>query len=169
MGEQNSDHRRAVFGRLWTHLACREAMVRCCALPGELIENLAGGAGRRQQLIDDLGRRCSAPASGSACRSHPGMLERADLVVCDSRAQCPRPGELHRALGQSINVAITNLSETTSGAQLWRTAPAPTDHGLRPHRHRHPGHRNRAGCMSKVWHQGLRGDPKELCSRRRRP
>jgi ornithine cyclodeaminase len=52
---------------------------------------------------------------------HPGVLERADLVVCDSRAQCARLGELHHALEQGIEVAVTELAEITSGAAPGRT------------------------------------------------
>jgi ornithine cyclodeaminase len=54
---------------------------------------------------------------------HPAVLERADLVVCDSRAQCARLGELHHALEQGIEVAITELGEITSGAKPGRTGP----------------------------------------------
>jgi ornithine cyclodeaminase len=52
---------------------------------------------------------------------HPGVLERADLVVCDSRAQCARLGELHHALGQGIEVRVTELGEITGGARPGRT------------------------------------------------
>jgi ornithine cyclodeaminase len=52
---------------------------------------------------------------------HPGVLERADLVVCDSRSQCARLGELHHALEQGIDVAVTELGEITSGARPGRT------------------------------------------------
>lgn len=53
---------------------------------------------------------------------HPAVLERADLVVCDSRAQCARLGELHHAIEQGIDVAITELGEITSGAKPGRTS-----------------------------------------------
>jgi ectoine utilization protein EutC len=52
---------------------------------------------------------------------HPGVLERADLVVCDSRAQCARLGELHHALERGIEVATIELGEITSGAKPGRT------------------------------------------------
>ena len=54
---------------------------------------------------------------------HPGVLERADLVVCDSRAQCARLGELHHALEQGIEPATIELGEITSGARPGRTGP----------------------------------------------
>ena len=54
---------------------------------------------------------------------HPGVLERADLVVCDSRAQCSRLGELHHALEHGIELAVTELGEITSGARPGRTGP----------------------------------------------
>jgi ornithine cyclodeaminase len=54
---------------------------------------------------------------------HTGVLERADLLVCDSRAQCARLGELHHALEQGIDVAVTELGEITSGARPGRTGP----------------------------------------------
>jgi ectoine utilization protein EutC len=53
---------------------------------------------------------------------HPAVLERADLVVCDSRAQCARLGELHHAIEQGIDVAVTELGEITSGAKPGRTS-----------------------------------------------
>jgi ornithine cyclodeaminase/alanine dehydrogenase-like protein (mu-crystallin family) len=52
---------------------------------------------------------------------HPGVLERADLVVCDSRAQCARLGELHHALEQGIDLLVTELGEITSGTRPGRT------------------------------------------------
>jgi ornithine cyclodeaminase len=54
---------------------------------------------------------------------HPAVLERADLVVCDSRAQCARLGELHHALEQGIEPATLELGEITSGARPGRTGP----------------------------------------------
>jgi ectoine utilization protein EutC len=54
---------------------------------------------------------------------HPGVLERADLVVCDSCAQCARLGELHHALEQGIEPATIELGEITSGAKPGRTRP----------------------------------------------
>jgi ornithine cyclodeaminase len=53
---------------------------------------------------------------------HPGVLERADLVVCDSPAQCARLGELHHALEQGIDVTIIELGAITSGASPGRTS-----------------------------------------------
>jgi ornithine cyclodeaminase/alanine dehydrogenase-like protein (mu-crystallin family) len=50
------------------------------------------------------------------------VLERADLVVCDSRAQCARLGELHHALEQGIDLAVIELGEITSGARAGRTS-----------------------------------------------
>jgi ectoine utilization protein EutC len=54
---------------------------------------------------------------------HPAVLERADLVVCDSRAQCARLGELHHALEQGIAPATVELGEITGGARPGRTQP----------------------------------------------
>jgi ornithine cyclodeaminase len=54
---------------------------------------------------------------------HPGVLARADLLVCDSRAQCARLGELHHALEQGIEPATLELGEITSGARPGRTGP----------------------------------------------
>ena len=51
---------------------------------------------------------------------HPSVLARADLVVCDSRAQCARLGELHHALEQGIEVRVTELGEITGGARPGR-------------------------------------------------
>jgi ectoine utilization protein EutC len=52
---------------------------------------------------------------------HPAVLERADLVVCDSRAQCARLGELHHALEHGIEPATVELGEITGGARPGRT------------------------------------------------
>jgi ornithine cyclodeaminase len=52
---------------------------------------------------------------------HPAVLERADLVVCDSRAQCARLGELHHALDHGIDPATVELGEITGGARPGRT------------------------------------------------
>jgi ornithine cyclodeaminase/alanine dehydrogenase-like protein (mu-crystallin family) len=54
---------------------------------------------------------------------HPAVLERADLVVCDSRAQCARLGELHHALEHGIEPTIVELGEITGGATPGRTHP----------------------------------------------
>jgi ornithine cyclodeaminase/alanine dehydrogenase-like protein (mu-crystallin family) len=50
------------------------------------------------------------------------MLERADLLVCDARAQCALLGELHHALEQGIELTTTELGEITGGARPGRTA-----------------------------------------------
>jgi ornithine cyclodeaminase len=52
---------------------------------------------------------------------HPAVLERADLLVCDARAQCARQGELHHALDQGMELASTELGEITGGARPGRT------------------------------------------------
>jgi ornithine cyclodeaminase len=54
---------------------------------------------------------------------HPAVLERADLVVCDSRAQCARLGELHHALEHGIEPATVELGEIIGGARPGRTRP----------------------------------------------
>jgi ectoine utilization protein EutC len=54
---------------------------------------------------------------------HPAVLERADLVVCDARAQCARLGELHHALEHGIEPTIVELGEITGGARPGRTHP----------------------------------------------
>jgi ornithine cyclodeaminase len=54
---------------------------------------------------------------------HPAVLQRADLVVCDSRSQCARLGELHHALDHGIEPATVELGEITSGARPGRTHP----------------------------------------------
>jgi ectoine utilization protein EutC len=54
---------------------------------------------------------------------HPAVLERADLVVCDSRAQCARLGELHHALEHGVEPATVELGEITGGARPGRTQP----------------------------------------------
>ena len=52
---------------------------------------------------------------------HPAVLERADLMVCDSRAQCARLGELKHALDHGIEPATVELGEITGGARPGRT------------------------------------------------
>jgi ornithine cyclodeaminase len=54
---------------------------------------------------------------------HPAVLERADLVVCDSRAQCARLGELHHALDHGIDPPTVELGEITGGTKPGRTQP----------------------------------------------
>jgi ornithine cyclodeaminase len=54
---------------------------------------------------------------------HPAVLERADLLVCDSRAQCAQLGELHHALEQAMELSTTELGEITGGAKPGRTSP----------------------------------------------
>jgi ornithine cyclodeaminase len=51
---------------------------------------------------------------------HPDVLRRADLLVCDSRAQCARLGELHHALAGSAELAVTELGEVTSSRRPGR-------------------------------------------------
>jgi ectoine utilization protein EutC len=51
---------------------------------------------------------------------HPDVLRRADLLVCDSRPQCARLGELHHALAGSAELAVTELGEVTSGRRPGR-------------------------------------------------
>jgi ectoine utilization protein EutC len=53
---------------------------------------------------------------------HPAVLERADLLVCDARAQCARLGELHHALEQGMELSTIELGEITGGARPGRTA-----------------------------------------------
>jgi ornithine cyclodeaminase len=48
------------------------------------------------------------------------VLRRADLLVCDSRAQCARLGELHHALAGSAELAVTELGEVTSSRRPGR-------------------------------------------------
>ena len=52
---------------------------------------------------------------------HPAVLERADLLVCDARAQCARLGELHHALEQGMELSTVELGEITGGARPGRT------------------------------------------------
>jgi ornithine cyclodeaminase/alanine dehydrogenase-like protein (mu-crystallin family) len=52
---------------------------------------------------------------------HPAVLERADLLVCDARAQCASLGELHHALEQGIELTTIELGEITGGARPGRT------------------------------------------------
>jgi ornithine cyclodeaminase len=52
---------------------------------------------------------------------HPAVLERADLVVCDARAQCAHLGELHHALDQGIDPPTVELGEITGGTKPGRT------------------------------------------------
>jgi ornithine cyclodeaminase len=51
---------------------------------------------------------------------HPDVLRRADLLVCDSRAQCARVGELQHALAGGAELDATELGEITSGIQPGR-------------------------------------------------
>ena len=46
---------------------------------------------------------------------HPEVLARADRLVCDSRAQCARQGELHHALRAHPGLAVIELGEITAG------------------------------------------------------
>jgi len=51
---------------------------------------------------------------------HPDVLRRADLLVCDSRAQCARLGELHHALVGGAELEVTELGAVTSGRRPGR-------------------------------------------------
>jgi ectoine utilization protein EutC len=51
---------------------------------------------------------------------HPDVLRRADRLVCDSRAQCARLGELHHALAGGGELAAIELGEITSGRRPGR-------------------------------------------------
>ncbi len=56
---------------------------------------------------------------------YPEVLAQADLLVCDSRAQCARLGELHHALEAGVlsaEATILELGEITSGKQPGRTS-----------------------------------------------
>ena len=52
------------------------------------------------------------------------VLARADLVVCDSRTQCERLGELHHARPVPSGDRIVELGEITSGRRVGRTDDA---------------------------------------------
>ena len=51
---------------------------------------------------------------------HPEVLARADRLVCDSRAQCARQGELHHALPAHPGLAVIELGEITAGRMSGR-------------------------------------------------
>jgi ornithine cyclodeaminase len=51
---------------------------------------------------------------------HPDVLRRADRLVCDSRAQCARVGELQHALAGGVELDATELGEITSGRRPGR-------------------------------------------------
>ena len=51
---------------------------------------------------------------------HPDVLRRADRLVCDSRAQCARLGELQHALAGGAELDATELGEITSGRRPGR-------------------------------------------------
>jgi ornithine cyclodeaminase/alanine dehydrogenase-like protein (mu-crystallin family) len=51
---------------------------------------------------------------------HPAVLPRADRLVCDSRAQCARQGELHHALSAHPDLQVTELGEITASRQPGR-------------------------------------------------
>jgi ectoine utilization protein EutC len=51
---------------------------------------------------------------------HPAVLARTDLLVCDSRAQCSRQGELHHALSGAPGLEVTELGEITAGRKPGR-------------------------------------------------
>jgi ornithine cyclodeaminase/alanine dehydrogenase-like protein (mu-crystallin family) len=72
------------------------------------------------------GLHLTAMGSDAATKNelHPGVLERAELVVCDRCAQCAELGELHHALEQGLDVPVTELGEITAGARPGRTSGA---------------------------------------------
>jgi ectoine utilization protein EutC len=51
---------------------------------------------------------------------HPEVLARAERLVCDSRAQCARQGELHHALAAHPDLDVIELGEITAGRQPGR-------------------------------------------------
>lgn len=51
---------------------------------------------------------------------HPAVLARADRLICDSRAQCARQGELHHALAGHPDLEVTELGAITVGRQPGR-------------------------------------------------
>jgi ornithine cyclodeaminase len=55
---------------------------------------------------------------------HPDVLRLADLVVCDSRAQCARGGELQHALAGGGELTVTELGLITSGRGPGRQSAA---------------------------------------------
>ncbi len=55
---------------------------------------------------------------------HPELLARADRLVCDSRAQCARQGELHHALAGHPHLDVTELGEITAGRAPGRQSAA---------------------------------------------
>jgi ectoine utilization protein EutC len=54
---------------------------------------------------------------------HPGVLARADRLVCNRRAQCARLGELHHALASCPDLDVTELGEITAGRKPGRQSP----------------------------------------------
>jgi ornithine cyclodeaminase len=54
---------------------------------------------------------------------HPAVLAHADRLVCDSRAQCARLGELHHALVSCPDLDVTELGEITAGRKPGRLSP----------------------------------------------
>jgi ornithine cyclodeaminase len=54
---------------------------------------------------------------------HPAVLARADRLVCDSRAECARRGELHQALASCPDLNVIELGEITAGRKPGRQSP----------------------------------------------
>ena len=71
----------------------------------------------------DPGLHITAMGSDSPGKNelHPDVLERADRVVCDRRAQCEQLGELRSALGRGLEIETVELGEVITGAASGRT------------------------------------------------
>jgi ectoine utilization protein EutC len=67
------------------------------------------------------GMHITAVGSDAADKNelHPDVLTRADLVVCDRRAQCERLGELHHALAMQ-DIHTVELGDVIGGASAGR-------------------------------------------------
>lgn len=135
------------FSRLLVHGRRRDAAERCAA---ELAESLgvearAAGADetvRESQVVitatsarepilrsEWLHERLHITAMGSDTPGKrelgPGVLRRADLVVCDRRSQVLRLGELQAAEAEDIDIdEVVELGEITSGRRPGRTSEA---------------------------------------------
>jgi ornithine cyclodeaminase len=70
------------------------------------------------------GMHVTAMGSDAADKNelHPDVLARADIVVCDRRAQCERLGELHHALSRH-EIDTVELGDVVSGASSGRQGP----------------------------------------------
>jgi ornithine cyclodeaminase len=90
-----------------TCTASREPLVRAAWLrPGAHVTALGADGADKQEL-------------------EVGVLERADLLVVDSRTQCAQIGELHHALDAEIVLSpddVTELGEIADGAHPGRTS-----------------------------------------------